>query len=401
MENRNKAGQDAGSVFRWHSGYVRRVLRYFGVAESDVSDTSQEVFVVVHRKLDEFEGRANIRTWLYRICANAASDYRRRAYRRHERPVEALTEPVSNDDPHRTAVLNQRVSQLAEALGSLSEPQRRVFVLYEIQQRSASDIAALEQCPLKTVFSRLYAARRHLLERLGGDDDGRHCLPLLLAPGRWLETPGIEQILLPLKLQPAGGAGIAAGWLGGALTKIPLASVGAAALAACLLALGDPTGEVQTGEPETVEEPAIALATLVSVDLPTDERDRSIIPAETPSDALEPARAAALNFASAETVPVLAGRRDPPPAATRKPIRGSVEEPSIPVALVLEGEGEIDDGLVVVRTGRLDRSLCGLGAMPEERDRTLSDPVDRGYRGLADRTAQELVLPPVTGNDDS
>ena len=71
-------------VFDEHAAYVFRVLRYLGVRDADLQDVCQEVFITVHRKIDSFEGRSSVRTWLYRISQRAASDYRRRAYVRRE-----------------------------------------------------------------------------------------------------------------------------------------------------------------------------------------------------------------------------------------------------------------------------------------------------------------------------
>src|SRR5437773_11370436 len=86
-------------VFDERARYVFRVLRYLGVRESDIADVCQEVFVTVHRKIDGFEGRSSVRTWLYRICQRAASDHRRRAYIRQE----VVSDPTSAslDQPDR------------------------------------------------------------------------------------------------------------------------------------------------------------------------------------------------------------------------------------------------------------------------------------------------------------
>ena len=72
---------DLAAIFREHAPYVWRVLRRMGVREADVEDVTQEVFVVVHRRLPEFEGRSAMRTWIYGICLRVASDHRRRGKR--------------------------------------------------------------------------------------------------------------------------------------------------------------------------------------------------------------------------------------------------------------------------------------------------------------------------------
>ena len=89
---------DTTTIFREHAPFVWRVVRRLGVAESDTADVCQEVFVVIHRRLAEFEGRSSVRTWVYGICVRAVSDYWRRVLRRREienrRAVRAERRPL-------------------------------------------------------------------------------------------------------------------------------------------------------------------------------------------------------------------------------------------------------------------------------------------------------------------
>src|SRR5262245_65871367 len=71
-------------VYDEHFRFVWRSLRRLGVRESDVADAVQDVFVVVHRRLGDFEGRSKVTTWLYGICYRVAKDRRRVAYVRRE-----------------------------------------------------------------------------------------------------------------------------------------------------------------------------------------------------------------------------------------------------------------------------------------------------------------------------
>ena len=64
-------------MFTDHARFVWRVLRYLGVGESDLDDVCQEVFLVVHRRLADFEGRSSTRTWVYGIALRVAADYRK------------------------------------------------------------------------------------------------------------------------------------------------------------------------------------------------------------------------------------------------------------------------------------------------------------------------------------
>lgn len=155
---------DVAEVFRNEVPYVARALRYFGVPDKDLADVCQEVFIVVHRKLSEFEHRSSLRTWLFRICQRAASDYRKKAYVRLETPVEATPESSAPVDPFTQPLETRRL--LLRALDQLDNDKRAVFVLFEIEGLDMKEVAEVMGCPLQTAYSRLHAARRTLAETL-------------------------------------------------------------------------------------------------------------------------------------------------------------------------------------------------------------------------------------------
>ncbi len=150
---------DTASVFREHAAYAWRVLRRLGVPESDVEDVCQEVFMVVHRRLPEFEGRSALRTWVYGICVRTASDHRKRAHRRHELVTEAPPERAAKEDPHQDLATREARTILDAILAELDEEKRAVFVLYEIESLPMNEVAEAVGCPLQTAYSRLHAAR--------------------------------------------------------------------------------------------------------------------------------------------------------------------------------------------------------------------------------------------------
>jgi len=147
-------------------------LRHLGIADADASDLCQEVFVTVHRKLPDFEGRSSLRTWLYGICIRVASEHRRRPYVRNERPV---SEPPlalgSASVPEPDAALSERAA-VQRLLGALDDDKRAVVVLYEIEGFSMKEVAAIVNCPLQTAYSRLHAARELMLAALNAAREG-------------------------------------------------------------------------------------------------------------------------------------------------------------------------------------------------------------------------------------
>lgn len=152
------------SIFEEYAPYVMRVMRHLGVAPADVRDQSQEVFLAVFRGLDEFAGRSALRTWIYGICLRVASNHRRRAHVRRERPVSELPEQPADAEQLEALELREQWPALQRLLDCLDAEKREVFVLYELEELPMKDVAEACGCPLQTAYSRLRAARRLLLE---------------------------------------------------------------------------------------------------------------------------------------------------------------------------------------------------------------------------------------------
>ena len=150
------------AVVAGHGPYVWRVLRRLGVRPADIEDVWQETFIVVHRKLNGFEGRSQLRTWLSAIAVRVASDYRSRAYRRREQATEVLPDGGAEASQHEDLVDRERRLLLDRLLAELKPEQREVVALYEFAELPMQEVAAALGCPLQTAYSRLHAARRAL-----------------------------------------------------------------------------------------------------------------------------------------------------------------------------------------------------------------------------------------------
>ena len=149
------------AVYEAHFDFVWRSLRRLGIDTAHIDDAVQDVFVVVHRRLGEFEGRSTMKTWLFGIALRVASLHRRTAARR---PTEPLVDDPPDEAGHSTA---DALSEAAEAarlvhrlLDCLDGDRRAVFVLAELEQMTAPEIAAALGVNLNTVYSRLRLARR-------------------------------------------------------------------------------------------------------------------------------------------------------------------------------------------------------------------------------------------------
>jgi RNA polymerase sigma-70 factor (ECF subfamily) len=151
---------DFRELYEQHVRFVWRVISRLGVPASDVGDAVQDVFVVVHRKLPEFEGRSKASTWIFAICMRVAAHRRRAASARREVPlsVEPVFEPAG-DGGATPLERGQAQAILDTILDKMSDEQRVVFVLFELEQMSAAQIAELLDIPIGTVRSRLRLAR--------------------------------------------------------------------------------------------------------------------------------------------------------------------------------------------------------------------------------------------------
>ena len=148
-------------VYNQHFAFVWRTVRRLGVAERALDDAVQDVFVVVHRRLGDFEGRSSLKSWIFGIARRVAKDHRRRASRkdRGEELHEGLADP-SAQSPLESAAKAEAVQVLYRLLDTLDHDKREVFVLAELEQMTAPEIAAAISVNLNTVYSRLRAARR-------------------------------------------------------------------------------------------------------------------------------------------------------------------------------------------------------------------------------------------------
>lgn len=154
-------------VYRGNAALVLRTLRRLGVRDAELEDVAQEVFLVVHRKLPQFEGRASLKTWLYGICVRVAAGFRRRAHVQRETGLDAAPERSNSGElAVRHIAFKQARVQLEAVLQKLDEDKRTVFVLFELEQLSMAEVAETLDVPQQTAWARLYAARKFIEAQL-------------------------------------------------------------------------------------------------------------------------------------------------------------------------------------------------------------------------------------------
>jgi RNA polymerase sigma-70 factor, ECF subfamily len=167
---------------RYHDA-VWRTLACLGVPDNAIEDAVQEVFLVVHRRLEDPEQYGSMKAWIYAIARRVAWHTHRGAARAQRKLAVADTTRDHDDHtPEQLAAQLQARRILLQILDTMPQDQRVVFVLAEIEGASAPEIAASVEVGINTVYSRLRLARARFeresarfaaLDRMPGrNDDG-------------------------------------------------------------------------------------------------------------------------------------------------------------------------------------------------------------------------------------
>jgi RNA polymerase sigma-70 factor (ECF subfamily) len=140
-------------------------------SESDADDIVQDVFIRAYRALDQFEGRSEFFTWVYRLTVNRSLDARRTRTRRSESSIDEFDPRIeraiqvdAGGDPQRAAELRQTYARVLRALDALPPEMRTTVVLVTLQGLSNVEAAVVQGCSKGTIAWRLHEGRKRLLE---------------------------------------------------------------------------------------------------------------------------------------------------------------------------------------------------------------------------------------------
>jgi len=140
----------------------------------EVEDVTQEAFIKAYRALDKFRGDSAFYTWLYRIASNAAKNH---LVAKGRRPgADATIEDaegfeqadlISESSTPEAVLMSEELAQVVtEAMDALPEELRAALTLREFEGLSYDDIAAVLECPVGTVRSRIFRAREAIDDRV-------------------------------------------------------------------------------------------------------------------------------------------------------------------------------------------------------------------------------------------
>ncbi len=156
-------------IYAEYAAFVWRNLRRLGVPESQVEDAVQDVFLVIHRRLEDFEARSSLRTWIFgivmRVAARQREQLRHRAHRFSVVDTGTLDElnAAAGPDPFDQLVQRQAADLIERVLSELTEDKRNMLVMVELEQMPVVEVARVLDLNLNSAYTRLRHAR-HALE---------------------------------------------------------------------------------------------------------------------------------------------------------------------------------------------------------------------------------------------
>jgi RNA polymerase sigma-70 factor (ECF subfamily) len=158
---------DFDEVYEKYFDFVWRSVRRLGAVESSIDDVTQEIFVIVLRRLPEFETRSSFRTWLFGIALGVVRNHRRMARRKYPHALsaeayadaDALVE-IEAKGPEAMTQTGEQVRLLYQLLDQLDDDKREVFVMTELEQLTVAEAAELLGLNANTAASRLRFARQ-------------------------------------------------------------------------------------------------------------------------------------------------------------------------------------------------------------------------------------------------
>jgi RNA polymerase sigma-70 factor, ECF subfamily len=157
-------------VMRLHEDRVFSVCyRIMGDRERAL-DATQDTFLTVFRKVDQFQGKSALSTWIYRIAVNTCYDTLRKSKRRPSGPMPDRLDP---EDPVAESLLASAAvrPEIEAALATLPVEFRNAIVLADMHGLSLPETAEVLDIPIGTVKSRVFRGRRLLAQRLGNQNN--------------------------------------------------------------------------------------------------------------------------------------------------------------------------------------------------------------------------------------
>ena len=151
-------------------------LIYSYVKDKDIAeDLTQEVFIKAFKKLDGFQGKSSIKTWLYKISINCSKDYLKSAYIKRVIPTSIFRTFVNHTTPSTETVYMKynESAFITKTVLKLPLKYREVIMLHYFEELSISEIEKMIHVNANTIKTRLRKAKQLLKEALENEEGGK------------------------------------------------------------------------------------------------------------------------------------------------------------------------------------------------------------------------------------
>ncbi len=160
---------DIKTIIKNHGATVRNIIKR--ITNEQNEDLEQEVYTKVWKNADKYQEKGTFNAWIRTISANLSKDYLKSSQKKisdnstGDETVLSLVQD-SKDTPESLLLKRERQRMISEAINNLKPKFREVIMLYEIENQSYEEISQKLKCPIGTVKSRLYNAKKELATAL-------------------------------------------------------------------------------------------------------------------------------------------------------------------------------------------------------------------------------------------
>lgn len=156
---------DLKEIISNHGSTVRNIIKR--ITNEHNEDLEQEIYTKIWKNSDKYQEKGSIQAWIRTISANLSKDYLKSSQKKlsdNSTSDETVLSFVqdSKDTPESLLIKRERQKMISAAINNLKPKFREVIMLYEIENQSYEDISQKLKCPIGTVKSRLYNAKKEL-----------------------------------------------------------------------------------------------------------------------------------------------------------------------------------------------------------------------------------------------
>lgn len=158
---------DFNEIIKKNQNNVKSIIKL--ITKEQNEDLEQEVYIKAWKNRHKYAEQGKLKSWINVIAKNVSKDYLKSAHLKHNQELDELTLNSIKDKkpvPELKVIQNERQSQIINAINSLKPKFKEVIIICEIQGYTYEDCAQKLKCPIGTVKSRIYNAKKELAQKL-------------------------------------------------------------------------------------------------------------------------------------------------------------------------------------------------------------------------------------------